>query len=89
MKIRIATNYDIPPILKIVSTVVPIMQSAHNFQWDELYPLEANFLDDVLKSQLWVCETDSNDIAGFAALTEDQPEEYADAGCDILDKAVV
>jgi hypothetical protein len=90
MKIRMATNYDIPSILRIVKTVVPLMEMAQNFQWDEFYPLEEHFLDDVLESQLWVCESkDDNGIAGFVALTEDQPPEYADAGCDISDKAVV
>jgi hypothetical protein len=81
MIIRLGESADLATILEIVEKVIPLMQSSGNFQWDDAYPLEGNFATDVVKRQLWVAEDgDSGKVAGFAALTTDQPVEYAEAG---------
>ena len=90
MRVRLGTDADIPSILAIVQRAVPIMHSMGNYQWDGVtYPLQSHFHDDVVSSQLWIVESDDGIIAGFAALTRDQSEEYADAGCDIRIPAIV
>ena len=90
MRVRLGTDADIPSIMDIVQRAIPIMHAVGNYQWDGVtYPLNEHFHADVLKSQLWVAESDDGIVAGFAALTKDQSDEYADAGCDLSMPAIV
>lgn len=88
MIIRLATLTDIPQIMNLVADVVPIMIAAGNFQWNKDYPNVEVFTKDIELNQLWVTEID-NDIAGISAITTDQDDEYADAGLDIKETAIV
>jgi GNAT superfamily N-acetyltransferase len=74
--------------MELVRRVVPAMRASGNLQWDDEYPNAAVFGRDVEASQLWIAEIDGV-IAGVAALTNDQEPEYADAGWDINEPAVV
>lgn len=90
MRIRLATSVDVPRILRIVHKVVPLMQAVGNFQWDESYPLEEHFHADIVSRHLWVAEDEVRSvIAGFAAITTIQSQEYADAGCDLSMLSVI
>ena len=64
------------------------MHEAGNFQWDDHYPNEAVFGQDIAKNQLWVADVNGR-LAGVAALTEDQEPEYAQVGFDLSQRAVV
>lgn len=86
---RKATLADIPRILQITKEVIVVLNAEGNYQWDSNYPLESDFLRDIEKDVLWVAVVDDQEVAGFAALTEDQPEEYQDAGMDISITTVV
>ncbi|HVW98148.1 MAG TPA: GNAT family N-acetyltransferase [Mucilaginibacter sp.] len=88
MLIRLATAADIPAILKLIAEVVPLMNAAGNFQWDNTYPNKAVFENDIALQQLWVAEIDG-DIAGISAITTDQEPEYASIGWDIDQPAIV
>jgi GNAT superfamily N-acetyltransferase len=88
MTIRPATSADIPALLDLIKRVVPLMNKAGNFQWDEHYPNETVFSNDIAKQQLWIALVD-NQLAGLAALTEDQDPEYAQVGFDINERAIV
>ncbi|GAB3974801.1 GNAT family acetyltransferase [Spirosoma terrae] len=88
MTIRPATRSDLPNLMKLVKVVVPLMREAGNFQWDDTYPNETVFGQDIDKAQLWVADIDGQ-LAGVAALTEDQEPEYAQVGFDIFQRAVV
>lgn len=74
--------------MALVRRVIPLMQADGNQQWDDEYPDFAAFAHDVELSQLWLAESDGR-IAGMAAITTDQPAEYAEAGLDIRELAVV
>ena len=74
--------------MAIVRRVVPLMRAAGNLQWDDAYPNAEVFLRDIAKEQLWVAEIDG-DVAGVAAITEDQEPEYARVGWDITEPAIV
>jgi ribosomal protein S18 acetylase RimI-like enzyme len=93
--IRLATLYDIPTLMSLVRRVVPLMQAAGNFQWNDTYPNAEILLRDVEQRQLWVADIsiseseDASIIGGFAAITTDQPPEYTQVGWDINDKAIV
>ncbi len=88
MIIRQATTADLPALMNLIGHVVPLMNEAGNFQWDENYPNEAVFKQDIDKNQLWVADIDGQ-LTGLAALTEDQEPEYAQVGFDLTQRAIV
>ncbi|QJW89609.1 GNAT family N-acetyltransferase [Spirosoma taeanense] len=88
MTIRPATHSDLPSLLTLLRHVVPLMHQAGNFQWDDHYPNETVFSQDIDKQQLWVADIDG-ELAGVAALTEDQEPEYAQVGFDLSQRAIV
>jgi ribosomal protein S18 acetylase RimI-like enzyme len=88
MNIRRATPVDIPAIMAIVKEVVPLMQAAGNFQWNDTYPNPEAFSQDIALNQLWIAEIDGF-IAGASAITTEQYAEYAEAGLDITQPAIV
>jgi ribosomal protein S18 acetylase RimI-like enzyme len=88
MRIRLATQDDLPGLMALVQRVVPLMLAAGNRQWDEGYPNESVFQRDIALEQLWVAEAEDG-IAGVAALTMDQEPEYAQADWDMSAKALV
>ena len=91
--IRLGKEGDVEAIMRIVKACIPAMQASGNFQWDEVYPNEAAFRKDIEIGQCYVAEKTNEDgskeIAGVAALTEDQSVEYADCGWDLSIPAVV
>lgn len=88
MTIRRAALTDIPAIMNVIKEVVPLMNAAGNFQWNETYPNPEAFAKDIELNQLWVADMDG-DIAGIAAITTEQYPEYAQVGLDISQEAVV
>ncbi|MVN76040.1 GNAT family N-acetyltransferase [Hymenobacter sp. HMF4947] len=86
--IRRATVADLPAIVALVQAVVPLMNASGNFQWTAEYPNEAVFGQDIEQQHLWVAEL-AGQLAGVAALTQDQDAEYADADWDAAEAAVV
>jgi len=88
MIIRLAVTEDIPKIMHLVAKVVPLMRNAGNLQWGDDYPNPEVFAKDIALNQLWVSDIDGS-IAGVTAITTDQDPEYADAGWDITEKAIV
>lgn len=88
MDLRPATSTDIPAVMALVRRVVPLMRATGNLQWDDHYPNPSVFERDINLRQLWLAEIDSQ-IAGVAAITEDQEPEYATVGWDIEERAIV
>jgi GNAT superfamily N-acetyltransferase len=88
MEIRLAAEEDIPQIMNVVRKVVPIMRKSGNLQWGDDYPNPEVFAQDIALGQLWIATVNGN-IAGVTAITTDQDPEYADAGWDITEKAIV
>lgn len=64
------------------------MRVSGNLQWDDVYPNPQVFEQDIKDGQLWVAELD-NEIAGVTAITTEQYPEYAQAGVDINEEAIV
>lgn len=88
MQIRKATLADVPAIMNIIKKIVPLMQADGNFQWNDTYPNTEVFEKDIAEGQLWVADIDGQ-IAGVSAITTEQYPEYADAGLDITQEAIV
>ncbi len=51
---RLAKETDIDKICSLVESAVRKMEIQQIFQWDNLYPTKADFLDDVQKQQLFI-----------------------------------
>jgi hypothetical protein len=60
MRIRLATQYDLPALMALVRRVVPLMLATGNRQWDEGYPNESVFERDIALRQLWVAEAEDS-----------------------------
>ncbi|MEO6524860.1 MAG: GNAT family N-acetyltransferase [Mucilaginibacter sp.] len=88
MLIRKATLADIPNIMQLIRKVVPLMNAAGNFQWDNTYPNPEVFNNDIALCQLWVADIEGN-LTGIAAITTDQDAEYANVGWGITQTAIV
>jgi len=88
MLIRQGKSEDVSVVMELVRRVVPSMRASGNLQWDDAYPNAAVFEEDVQAEQLWLAEIDGQ-IAGVAAITTDQSPEYADAGMNIAETAIV
>lgn len=74
--------------MELVKAVVPLMNDAGNWQWDDTYPNPAVFEKDISLNQLWLADL-AGDIAGIAAITTDQDAEYAQVGWDLNETAIV
>ena len=88
LTVRRATVADLPALVALLRAVVPLMQASGNFQWSNDYPNEAVFRQDIARQHLWVAEL-AGELAGVAALTQDQDAEYADADWDAAEPALV
>jgi GNAT superfamily N-acetyltransferase len=87
--LRPATHADLPALLALVRRVVPLMRAGGNLQWDDDYPNLEVLSADIAAGDLWVAELEPGTLAGVAAITTDQSPEYADAGWDIHEPAIV
>ena len=88
MIVCLASLNDVPEIMELIASVVPVMNAAGNYQWDSTYPNTEVFKNDIALNQLWIAKIDGV-IAGVAAITTDQDPEYADVGWDITQLAIV
>lgn len=75
-------------MIALIQKVVPLMRATGNLQWDETYPNEEVFGEDIALGQLWIAEIDGA-LAGVAAITTNQEPEYAQVGWDIEEQAIV
>jgi ribosomal protein S18 acetylase RimI-like enzyme len=88
MQVRLATHGDIPAIMQIVRAVVPLMRASGNLQWDDQYPNDSVFEEDITLGQLWVAAAEDK-VAGVVALTTEQSPEYVQVGWDLSEPAIV
>ena len=78
------------------------MNQEGNYQWNEHYPIEADFFKDIDNGDLYVAVDLDHSIVGFSgnsniflevifelAITTDQPKEYSEVGLDIQEMAIV
>jgi len=75
MVIRLATPQDVPQVMAIVARCVSDMRAHGVDQWDDLYPNEEVFREDVRSRSLFLAERDGACVAAVA-LNDVQPEQY-------------
>lgn len=86
--IRQAEFYDISSIMNIIDGTLKDMHSYNNYQWDENYPKEEDFIKDIKKKELYVEEIDKN-IAGFICINKAQTPEYKQLTWSSHEEAIV
>lgn len=78
MQYRIADTDDIEGICILIKNAIIEMESHGIFQWDDLYPVREDFLDDIEKNTLYLA-TEKNDIVALYAISGEADEEYDNA----------
>lgn len=73
--IRKAVSGDIKQIIDILNRTKLEMHSYNNFQWDENYPTEVDFINDIKKGNLFSIELEES-LAGFVCVNTIEPVEY-------------
>lgn len=73
--IRTANKSDLPTVLKLVEEAKDIMKKFNNNQWDDKYPVEEHFEEDIETETLYVLEKE-NTIYGFIVIDQQQSEWY-------------
>jgi len=73
---RKAILSDIKDIMAIIKITVTEMHAEHNYQWDEVYPQEKDFIADICEGDLYVSERDGK-LVGFVCVNKIEPAEYS------------
>ncbi|MDP4125865.1 MAG: GNAT family N-acetyltransferase [Bacillota bacterium] len=72
---RKAKLQDIDKIMDIIRMTIIEMHSYNNYQWDENYPQEKDFIADINEGNLYVSERDGKLVA-FICVNQVEPDEY-------------
>ncbi|HZK53641.1 MAG TPA: GNAT family N-acetyltransferase [Desulfosporosinus sp.] len=86
--IRKATLEDLEDIMEIIKQTIVEMNAYDNYQWDENYPQEEDFIRDIQKEELFVIER-KRKIAGFVCINKVEPVEYNGLNWTVDEAAVV
>lgn len=85
---RKATLNDLDNIMSIIKETVKDMNSSDNYQWDNNYPNENTFENDINNDTLYIKEIDG-DIAGFICIDYNEAKEYDELDWSLSEKAAV
>lgn len=72
---RKAVLEDLPIIMAMVKKTIEEMHGNNNWQWDEKYPQEHDFVWDIQNGELFVAERNEC-LAGFICINQVEPLEY-------------
>lgn len=73
--IRKAVIEDLKDIMEIIRETIIEMHSYNNYQWDENYPQEKDFINDIKNDHLFAAESNGK-LVGFVCINEVEPSEY-------------
>jgi len=86
--IRKAVLEDVREIMKIIRTTIAEMHSYNNYQWDENYPQEQDFIRDISQGTLYVLLRDGK-LAAFVCVNQVEPVEYRGLNWSLREEAMV
>lgn len=86
--IRKAVVKDLRDIMNIIKETKVEMNSYNNYQWDESYPLENDFLTDIEEGCLYVAERGGK-LMGFVCVNKIEPSEYKGLNWSLKKEAMV
>ncbi|MFL0195869.1 GNAT family N-acetyltransferase [Clostridium sp. WILCCON 0269] len=73
--VRKAVMEDLRDIMEIIKQTIVEMATYNNTQWDENYPQEKDFMNDIQRGDLFVVEQERK-LAGFICINKVEPVEY-------------
>jgi len=76
--IRTANMHDLDAVVEVVRSAIRHMDDQGIPQWDDIYPSKPLLQVDIEKQHMYVIE-DTETIAGFITVNEDQSPEYEEA----------
>lgn len=85
---RKAVLGDLGNIMTIIKETIIEMHSYNNYQWDENYPKEKDFMNDIEKGDLYVAEREGK-LVGFICVNKVEPIEYNGLNWGLNDEAMV
>ncbi|MFL0266779.1 GNAT family N-acetyltransferase [Candidatus Clostridium radicumherbarum] len=86
--IRKAIVEDLRDIMNIIKETKVEMHSYNNYQWDESYPLEKDFINDIEDGCLYVAEREGK-LMGFVCINKIEPSEYSGLNWSLNEEAMV
>lgn len=86
--IRKVVMNDLKNIMSILNKVKEEMHEENNYQWDDNYPLEKDFANDINDNSLYAAEKNGM-FAGFICINKTEPKEYDGLNWSLKDEAYV
>jgi GNAT superfamily N-acetyltransferase len=74
---RKAVLEDLEDIMDIIKETITEMHSYNNYQWDENYPKEKDFINDIQNGCLFAAERQGK-LVGFLCVNKIEPVEYSE-----------
>lgn len=78
MEYRLGQIDDIKDITNLISDAIEEMELHKIFQWDEIYPTEEDFIEDIRKGNLFVVKEDGKLVAIYV-ISDESDEAYKSA----------
>jgi GNAT superfamily N-acetyltransferase len=85
---RKAALEDLKDIMDIIKETIAEMHSYNNYQWDESYPKEKDFIKDIQSGCLFAAERDGK-LLGFVCVNKIEPVEYSKLNWSSNEEAMV
>jgi GNAT superfamily N-acetyltransferase len=85
---RKAALEDLKDIMNIIKETIAEMHSYNNYQWDESYPKEKDFIEDIQNGCLFAAEEDGK-LVGFVCINKIEPMEYSELNWSLNEEAMV
>lgn len=85
---RKAILEDTKYIMEIIRETIAEMHSYNNHQWDDSYPQEKDFINDINNDSLFVEERDGK-LVGFICINKIEPDEYSGLNWTLNEEAMV
>lgn len=78
LEYRLGQIDDIKDITNLISDAIEEMELHKIFQWDEIYPTEEDFIEDIRKGNLFVVKEDGKLVAIYV-ISDESDEAYKSA----------
>lgn len=79
---------DLRGIMEIIRETIEEMRTYNNTQWDESYPQEKDFINDIQSGDLFVVEREGK-LVGFACINRVEPIEYKELNWTLSEECIV
>ncbi len=85
---RLATKNDVNKIMDIVKVIIVDMKCEGNYQWDEFYPTDKDFLNDINNNNLYVLE-ENDTLLGFICVVKANNKDYENVSIKSRDESYI